>query len=307
MDMTENRGGERIGKKIRLTKQDTVYYVIVDIIVTFFMLLVLIPLINIVASSFSSTNAVSQGKVFLWPVDFSLEGYNAVFTYKKVWPAYANTIFYTVAGTAFNLFMTVLAAYPLSRKSLPFKGFFTFLFTFTMLFSGGMVPTYLQMKNLGLLNNRLVMILPGAIGVTNMIICRTFFNNIPYELYEAAEIDGCDDFVYLIRMVLPLSTAVLAVLTLYYAVGHWNAYMSAFLYLNDQKKMPLQVVLREILIMNSVELENIVDDETMMAKVGLAELLKYSLIIVSSAPVLIMYPFVKKFFAKGVMLGSLKG
>lgn len=292
---------------IKVTGRDKMFYVIVYTIVTFFMLIVLIPLINVVASSFSAPNAVLAGKVYLWPVDFSLEGYSAVFTYKGIWMAYANTFLYTIAGTAVNILMTVLAAYPLSRRHLFCKGFFTFLFTFTMLFSGGMIPIYIQMKNLGILNTRWVMILPGAINVSNMIICRTFFVNIPHDLYEAAQIDGCDDFKYLIKMVLPLSSSVLAVLTLYYAVAHWNAYHDAFLYLRDRNLLPLQVLLREILILNTMDMENLIDDETMLAKQGMAELLKYSLIIVSCVPVLILYPFIKKFFAKGVMLGSLKG
>ncbi len=292
---------------IRVTGRDRVFYAIVYITVTVFMLLVLIPLLNVLASSFSAPNAVAAGKVFIWPVDLSLEGYDAVIHYRGIWTAYANTIYYTLLGTAINLIMTVVAAYPLSRRNLPGKAFFTFLFTFTMLFSGGMIPMYIQMKNLHLLNNRWAMMLPGAISVTNMIICRTFFVNIPYELYEAAEIDGCDDFRYLFKMVLPLSTSVLAVLTLYYAVGHWNAYQDAFIYLTDTNKMPLQVKLREILVMNSVNMESIADDETLAAKLGMADLLKFSLIIVSTVPVLILYPFIKRFFAKGVMLGSLKG
>ena len=292
---------------VHLTRADQIYYIIVNCIVSVFMLVVLLPLINIVASSFSSPSAVSNGKVLLWPVDFSFEGYIAVFEYKGIDTAYLNTFFYTIFGTVFNLFMTMIAAYPMARRGLPLKGPIVFLFSFTMLFSGGMIPTYIQMVNLHLINNRLAMILPGAIGITNMIIARTFIQGIPHELYEAASIDGCDDFRYFGLVVIPLSVTLLSVLTLYYAVGHWNSYMDAFLYLSDRDKMPLQVILREILIQNTVDAEAIVDDETLSARQGMADLLKYALIIVSSLPVLVLYPLVKKYFLKGVMLGSLKG
>lgn len=289
------------------TASDKVFYIINRILLAFFMLLVLIPLLNIVACSFSSGKDVVAGRVFIWPVNFSLEGYTAVFNHKRIWTAYGNTILYTVVGTLINLVMTVLAAYPLSRRGVPGNKFVTFLFTFTMIFSGGMVPTYLQVKDLRMLNTIWAMVLPGAISVTNMIICRTFFANIPYDLHEAAEIDGCNDFTYLRVIVLPLSSSVLAVLTLYYSVGHWNTYQDAFLYLTGMEKMPLQILLRDILVSNQMLADMLVDDSEMVLQLQLAELLKYSIIIVASVPVLVLYPFVKRFFAKGVMLGSLKG
>ena len=194
----------RAGKHgVRATREDRLFYLIVNLIVGAFMLVVLVPLINIVASSFSSPSAVSNGKVLLWPVEFSLAGYETVFENKLIGTAYLNTFFYTVAGTLINISMTMFAAYPLARRNVPFKGVFMFLFTFTMLFSGGTIPNYMLMIDLGLINSRWAMLLPGAISVYNMIIARTFIQSIPEELYEAASIDGCSDFRYFFTMVIP--------------------------------------------------------------------------------------------------------
>ncbi len=297
----------RSASGIDVAQGDRAFYAIVNAIVGVFMLVVLIPLINIVASSFSSPGAVSSGKVLFWPVDFSLDGYKTVFQNKMIGTAYFNTFFYTIVGTMINLAMTMMAAYALARKNLPYKGFFMFLFTFTMLFSGGTIPNYMLIVNLKLYDTRWAMLLPGAISVYNMIIARTFIQNIPNELYEAASIDGCSDARYFFTMVIPLSVTLLSVLTLYYAVAHWNSYFDAFLYLTNRKLYPLQIVLREILIANSINANEVVDDLTMSAKQGMADLLKFSLIIVSSLPVLVLYPFVKKYFLKGVMIGALKG
>ncbi len=299
----KNRGASGIDT----ARGDRTFYAIVNAIVGVFMLIVLIPLVNIVASSFSSPGAVSAGKVLFWPVEFSLDGYKTVFENKMIGTAYFNTFFYTIVGTMINLAMTMMAAYALARKNLPYKGFFMFLFTFTMLFSGGTIPNYMLIVNLKLYDTRWAMLLPGAISVYNMIIARTFIQNIPNELYEAASIDGCSDARYFFTMVIPLSVTLLSVLTLYYAVAHWNSYFDAFLYLTNRKLYPLQIVLREILIANSINANEVVDDLTMSAKQGMADLLKFSLIIVSSLPVLVLYPFVKKYFLKGVMIGALKG
>ena len=299
----KNRGASGIDT----ARGDRTFYAIVNAIVGVFMLIVLIPLVNIVASSFSSPGAVSSGKVLFWPVEFSLDGYKTVFQNKMIGTAYFSTFFYTIVGTMINLAMTMMAAYALARKNLPYKGFFMFLFTFTMLFSGGTIPNYMLIVNLKLYDTRWAMLLPGAISVYNMIIARTFIQNIPNELYEAASIDGCSDARYFFTMVIPLSVTLLSVLTLYYAVAHWNSYFDAFLYLTNRKLYPLQIVLREILIANSINANEVVDDLTMSAKQGMADLLKFSLIIVSSLPVLVLYPFVKKYFLKGVMIGALKG
>jgi len=291
----------------RTAKGDRSFYICNRILLMVLTLMVLIPLINIVASSFSDPLEVARGHVFLWPSGFSLEGYKAVFNYHGIWLSYLNTIFYTVAGTAINLIMTMFAAYAISRKGVPFRGLITGLFTFTMLFSGGMIPSYILMKDLHILNTRWAMLLPGAISVYNMIIARTFIQNIPTDLWEAAEIDGCSEARFFVNMVIPLSVTLLTVLGLYYAVAHWNSYMDAFLYLSDPDMMPLQIKLRSVLIANSIDQEFMGDESDYEARQSLAELLKYALIIVSSLPVLVLYPWVKKYFMKGVMLGSLKG
>lgn len=293
--------------KIRIRTGEKVYYLVVNIILAIFFIIVLAPLINIVASSFSSSDAVSSGKVLLWPVNFTVEGYNAVFTYKGIWQSYANTILYTVLGTVISLAMTLAAAYPLARKNLPLKKPVVFLFMFTMLFSGGMIPGYLLIRDLHMIDTIWAMVIPGAISVYNLIIARTFIQNIPADIEEAAKIDGCSDFRYFFQMVLPLSKTVIAVLALYYAVAYWNDYFTAWLYLSDPAKMPLQITLRTILVMNSVNPAETMMEDDMMANKALQDLLKYALIIVSSVPILVVYPFAKKFFLKGVMVGAVKG
>lgn len=295
-------------KENRTSRGDRMFYLLVNIIVAILGLIVLYPLVYILSSSFSSPSAVAAGKVVLFPVDFSLRGYKAVFDYDLVYTGYRNTIFYTVVGTMINISLTMIAAYPLARRNLPGKGFFTFLFTFTMMFSGGMIPNYILMKELKIINTAWCMLLPGAVSAYNLIVTRTFIqNSIPEELLEAAQIDGCTDAQFFFRFVLPLSKAVMAVITLYYAVHHWNAYFNAFLYLNKRDLYPLQIFLREILIMNSVNTEMVVDTQMQEAMQGMADLLKYSLIVVSTAPILCIYPFLQRYFIKGVMIGSLKG
>lgn len=295
-------------RKMKRSKDDMVFDVAVNIILTLILIVVMYPLVYIISASFSSPEAVVSGRVVLFPVDVSLEGYRAVFRNKDVWMGYKNTIIYTVFGTFINLAVTLMAAYPLSRPDFKNKSFWSLFFTFTMLFSGGMIPSYILMRDLHLINSRMVMILPGALSVYNMIVARTFIqNSIPMELLEAAQLDGCSDAKYFFKIILPLSKAVIAVLVLFYAVGHWNAYFNAFLYLNDRELFPLQIVLREILIANSIDVNSVVDPTLLEAKQGLADLLKYSLIIVASVPILCLYPFAQKYFVKGVMIGSVKG
>lgn len=296
------------GSKIKRSGSDKIFDGIVLVLLTLLLIMVLYPLIYIVSASFSSASAVSTGKVILLPVDFSLEGYKAVFENKDIWLGYKNTIIYTVCGTFINVSVTLMAAYPLSRKDLKGKGFFTFFFTFTMLFGGGMIPNYILIRDLHLMNTRWAILLPGALSVYNMIVARTFIQgNIPNELLEASQLDGCSDTKYFFKIILPLSKAVIAVLVLFYGVGHWNAYFNAFLYLNDKALYPLQTFLREILVNNTIDMNSFADPSLMEAKQGLADLLKYSLIIVASAPVLCVYPFAQKYFVKGVMIGSVKG
>jgi multiple sugar transport system permease protein/putative aldouronate transport system permease protein len=296
------------GIKVSHSKGDWVFYACNDILLSFALLVVLYPMIYIISSSFSSGSAVSTGRVVLWPVDFSLEGYKTAFAYPTIISGFQNTFFYMISGTMINLVMTVLAAYPLSRTKMKGRGIIMFLFTFTMIFSGGLIPDYMLMQRLHLVNTRWAMLLPGAVGVFNLIICRTFFqNSIPEELYESASMDGCNHLRFLASVVLPLSKPILAVLTLYYAVGHWNAYFNAFIYLSDRSKFPLQIILREILVMNQVDPSAVFDPELEASKYGLADLLKYSLIVVSTLPFMVAYPFVAKHFVKGALSGAVKG
>jgi putative aldouronate transport system permease protein len=268
---------------------------------------ILLPLIFIVSASFSSSEAVIAGRVSLWPVDFSLQGYTTIFEHKKVWDGFGNSLFYTVFGTIFNVFMTIIAAYPLSRQDLVGRRVITIAFIFTMLFSGGLIPTYMLVRDLGLLNTRAAMILPTGIGIFNLLITITFFRTtIPPELIEASRIDGANDFRTFLSIILPLSRPIIAVLVLFYAVNHWNSYFSALIYLKDQELFPLQLVLREILIENSIDASMLIDIEDLIAREGLRELLKYSLIVVASVPILIIYPFVQRHFIKGMMIGSVK-
>ena len=295
-------------KKIRDPLEDRILYIVVTIVLILFTLIVLYPLIYVVSSSFSAGWAVSTGRVVLLPVDPTLEGYKTVFAHRYIGSAYRNTIFYTVVGTVINIIVTVTCAYPLSRRDFPCRGFFMKLFLFTMFFSGGLIPTYILMSKIKFVNTVWAMLIPGALSVYNMILVRTFLqNSIPLELLEASQIDGCSDVHYFFRIMLPLSKPVIAVVTLYYAVGHWNSYFSAMIYLNDQQLYPLQLILRQILVANQISLEDLVDVEEMIAKQGLSDILKYALIVVSTAPILCVYPFIQRYFIKGVMIGSVKG
>lgn len=290
------------------SREDKILYGAVTAVLVLFLIIVLYPLIFVLSSSFSSGTAVSTGRVVLWPVDFSLEGYKTVFAHKLIGSAYRNTIFYTVVGTLLNVTITVMCAYPLARSDFPLRKFFTLYFMFTMFFSGGMIPTYMVVAKLKLTNTVWAMLLPGAISVYNMVLVRTFIkNSIPYELLEASRIDGCSDARYFLSILLPLSKPVIAVITLYYAVGHWNAYFNAMIYLSDQKLYPLQIILRQILVANQINLNDMVDVEAMAAKQGLADILKFALIVVSTVPILCVYPFIQRFFIKGVMIGAVKG
>ena len=298
---------KRLSKQ-RLPLEDKIYYAVVYTILELLGLSVLYPLVYIVSASFSSPNAVSTGKVVLFPVELSIKGYSTVFANKRVWIGYKNTLIYTAFGTLINVFMTLICAYPMARKGLPHKGFFSFMFMLTMIFSGGMIPTYLLVRDLKMLDTRWSLVIPGAMAVYQMIITRTYIQStIPDELLESSQIDGCSDFRFFWKFIIPLSKAVIAVIAMQYAVGHWNSYFNAFIYLTDSKKYPLQIFLREILIMNQINSADIVDPEMAVAMQGMADLLKYSLIVVATAPILLVYPFVQRYFTEGVMIGSLKG
>lgn len=292
---------------IRDTLGDRLFYAGCYLITALFMLAVLYPLVYILSASFSSAEAITSGRMWLYPVDFSLVGYKYILKYDAIWLGYRNTLFYTFAGTLINVVMTMTCAYGLSRRGMRGRRFFTMLFTFTMIFSGGMIPNYLLMKNLKILNTVWCMLLPGAISAYNLIVAKTFIeNSIPGDLLEAARIDGCSDVRFFFSIVLPLSKAILAVLLLMYAAAHWNAYFNAFLYLTDKKLYPLQIFLRQILVQSNMSAD-MLDPEAMAQMQTLQQILKYAVIVVSTAPMLCLYPFVQKYFRQGVMIGSIKG
>ena len=287
---------------------DKVFYITVTVILSFFFLIVLYPCIYVISASFSSGTAVQSGKVVLFPVDFSLEGYKTVFNTSTVWTGFRNSLFYTLVGTSINIAMTLTAAYCLSRHDLPGRNFIMLVFTFTMFFNGGMITSYMLVQKLGLLNTVWSLLLPGAIGVYNLIIAKTFIqNSIPGELLEAAKIDGCSDIMYFFKVVIPLSKAIIAVLVLFYGVGHWNAYFNAMIYLHDKALYPLTLFLREILMADQIDPSTVTDPELQAQLAQAAGVIKYALIVVSMVPVLVIYPFIQKYFVKGVMIGSVKG
>jgi len=293
---------------IHETGFDLAFTIINTIFLILFLIIVLYPLLYVVSASFSDPNAVAAGKVWLWPVKFTTKAYVRIFEYKSVWSGYANSLFYATVGTLVNVTVTILAAYPLSRKDLFGKNVIMFLFVFSMMFSGGLIPYYMVVNSVGLYNTRWAIIIPSALSVWNMIITITFFrSSLPQELLEAAQLDGCSDIQYLLQIVIPLSAPIIAVLCLFYAVGHWNEYFSALIFLANKDLFPLQLILRDILVANTIDPGLLEDAKTMAAKAGLRDLLKFALIVVSSVPVLMIYPFVQKYFVKGLMIGAIKG
>ncbi len=292
---------------IKETPGDRIFRALCYFIMTLLLLLVLCPLIFVCSASVSDPSMVASGKVLLLPKGFTLDGYRRVFQDKSILTGYANTIFYTTVGTLINLAVTVPAGYALARSTLPGKKFFMTYFMIPMYFGGGLIPTFLVVNALHLYNTRAVMVLLYAFSMYNCIICRTFFGGLPKEVEEAAIIDGCTSFQVFWQIVLPLSKALMGVMVLYFAVAHWNTYFAALIYLRDTDKHPLQLVLRKILILETASDDMIGMEEAALAKLQLKELVKYAVIIVSSLPVLILYPFLQKYFDQGVMIGSVKG
>jgi putative aldouronate transport system permease protein len=293
---------------IRESIGDRAFSLAANLLLALALAVVLFPMIYIVSASFSDPRAVVSGRVWLYPVNPSLIAYQTVFHNRQILSGYANSLAYTVAGTMVSLVLTVLGAFPLSRKEFYGRKLFMGIFLFTMLFSGGLIPSYLVVKGLGLIDSRLAIILPNAMGIWNVLITRTYFQStIPDEMYEAAELDGCGDLRFLGAILVPLSGPIIAVMTLYYAVGLWNSYFDALIYLKSSALYPLQIVLRNILIMNQMDASMVSDVSDLARRQGLSEGLKYALIVVASAPLLVVYPFVQKYFIKGVMIGSLKG
>mgnify|MGYP002594938060 FL=1 len=289
----------------QMSTGDRVFTIVNYSLLMLVLIIELYPLVYVVAASFSDPQAVVSGKVFLFPVNPTLKGYAAVFKNKKILTGFSNSIFYLIVGTVLNLVMTMLCAYPLSRKEFRARGFLSMFFVFTMYFSGGMVPAYILVNKLGMINTRWSMIIPMAMSTYNMIICRTYIvNSIPDELYEASQMDGCTPFRYMLSVVVPLSKPILAVLTLYYGVVRWNDYFNAMLYLYKDNLQPLTIVMKEILIMSQVDMTQVTDASKLQ---GMSELLKYSTIVVASLPVMLLYPLIQKHLVKGVMIGAVKG
>ncbi len=298
----------RTSYHIRESRVDAIFMVINNMFLFLIFLAVLYPLIYVFSASFSDPNAVAAGKVWLWPVKFTTKAYVRIFEFGRIWSGYANSLFYATVGTFVNVTMTIMAAYPLSRKDMFGKNAVLFLFVFSMMFSGGLIPFYITVQQLGLYDTRWALIIPQALSVWNMIIAITFFrSSLPQELLEAAQLDGCSDIQYLFQIVLPLSKPIIAVLCLFYAVGHWNQFFTALIFLANKDLFPLQLILRDILVANTIDPNLLEDAKTMAAKAGLRDLLKFALIVVASVPVLMIYPFVQKYFVKGLMIGAIKG
>lgn len=302
---------ERIRRKKKMSRFDLAVTIIMAVI----LIVAVYPLYFTVVASFSSPQEVASGNVIWKPVGFTLDSYKQVFAYKQIWIGYANTIFYTLFGTLFNLFLTIPAAYALSKKGLPGKNLIMTFFLITMYFGGGMVPSYLLVKKLGLIDTRLALVLVSGISIYNLIVSRVYFTtSIPDSVYEAARIDGAGEIKAFLKIALPLAKPIIAVMLLFYGVAHWNNYFDALLYVSKSSLEPLQSVLRKVLILN----ESALDEQALQSSMGAGELLdrakqayaaytmKFSMVFIASAPLLIAFPFVQKYFIKGVMIGAVK-
>lgn len=298
---------------IKDTRADKIFLIFVYVFLAISLLIVLYPLIYIISASISNPHLVNSGEMWLLPKGITFEGYRTLLGNSSIWRGYLNTIYYTVLGTSINLLVTLPCAYALSREDFYGRRAFTNFMLVTMFLSGGLIPSYLLIRSLGMLNTVWALVIPGAVSVYNVVVTRTFFQStIPWEMEEAAIVDGCSDFRLFMQIVLPLSTPIIAVMALFYGVGHWNSFFSALIYLSDRSMYPLQMILREILIlqdMSSNTVNNVTSEMANMlySKQQLAQVIKYGVMIVSSLPVIIVYPFLQKYFVKGMMVGSIKG
>ncbi|GGF91754.1 carbohydrate ABC transporter permease [Paenibacillus aceti] len=298
---------------IKETKRDKLFLLCNYFFVILAFVIVLYPLIYMISASISNPKYVASGEMWLWPKGITFDGYRRVFENSSIWIGYGNTILYTAVGTTINLLVTLPAAYALSRKDFVGRNFFMGMFMVTMFFGGGLVPSYLLIKQLGMVNTMWALVIPSAASIWNIIVSRTFFqSSIPKELPEAAQVDGCTNMRLFIKVILPLSMPIIAVMALFYGVGHWNSYFSAMIYLNDAAKYPLQLVLRQILVLQEMSAQGggAIDVSTaaaMNSKAEIAALVKYAVIIVATLPVIAVYPFLQRYFVQGVMIGSVKG
>ncbi|MDR1640470.1 MAG: carbohydrate ABC transporter permease [Clostridiales bacterium] len=293
--------------KMRQSKGDMIFNIVNIIVMALLCLVIIYPLYYVLLASFTDPDIVSTGKPLFWIEKLYVKGYETTLAYTPLWTSYKNTIIYTVVGTIVSLIATVPAAYALSRKDMAGRRGIMFAFTFTMFFGGGIIPLYLTIRSLGIYNTIWAMVLPVGVSVYNLIVCRSFFESgLPEELLEAAKIDGCDDFGFFFKIAIPLSTTIIAVMCLFYATAMWNQFFNAIMYLQDDNKMPLQVVLRNLVLMNQSSLMGTSGD-AMIARQKLAQQLKYCVVALSAAPLLMAYPFLQKYFTKGVTLGAVKG
>ncbi|MGG1634972.1 carbohydrate ABC transporter permease [Paenibacillus sp. NRS-1760] len=298
---------------VKESGRDKVFLICNYIYVFLAFIVVAYPVIYMISASISDPKLVGSGEMWLWPKGITFEGYQRVFQNSSIWSGYGNTILYTVVGTSINLFVTLPAAYALSRKDFMGRNFFMGMFLVTMFFGGGLVPSYLLIKELGMVNTIWAIVIPSAASIWNIIVARTFFqSSIPKELQEAAQIDGCTNLRLFVKIILPLSMPIIAVMALFYGVGNWNSYFSALIYLNDAAKYPLQLVLRQILVLQEMSAQGggAMDASTASAlnsKAEIAALVKYAVIIVATAPIIAVYPFLQRYFVQGVMIGSVKG
>lgn len=294
-------------KKMKMSKGDRIFTIINAVIMILVCIVVLYPLYYVLLASVTDPVVVNSGKLLLYPEAWYTEGYVTTLEYGPLWTAYKNTIVYTVVGTVVSLICTIPAGYALSRMDLVGRKPIMFLFTFTMFFSGGMIPLYLTIQQLNIYNTIWAMVLPVAVSAYNLIVCRSFFDtSVPIELLEAAKIDGCSDFGFFFKIAIPLSKTIIAVMTLFYATAMWNQFFNALMYLQDYDKMPLQVVLRDLVLMNQANQMGSSGAE-MVTRQKLAEQLKYCIVVVAAFPLLCIYPFLQKYFAKGVTIGAVKG
>lgn len=301
--MKKNKSG------IRRSRSDVIFDVINHVIMLLLLIIIIYPLYFIVLASVTDPDIVNAGKLVFIPQGFYTDGYEQAFAYEALWQGYANTILYVIVCTVISTVVTVTAGYVLSRKDLFGRNFIMKLFTFTMFFGGGLIPSFLLIKNLNMYDTIWALALPSAVSVYNMIVCRSFFEqNIPSELLEAAQLDGCNDFQFYFRIVLPLSTTIIAVMALFFGTGRWNGYFDSMIYFRTPSKMPLQIVLRNLLLLDSSGTTSLyTDPEALAAAQRRAEQMKYCVIVLSAAPMLMIYPFLQRFFVKGVMIGSVKG
>lgn len=305
-DVMRNVGKKR-NERVKQPIEDRMFNFVAIGIVSLLTIIVLLPLLNVISASFSSGAAVNAGKVLLWPVDFTLDNYKKVLSFKSIWIGYRNTIFYTVVGTTISVILSLFCAYPLTKRNFSGRRFFNKIFLFTMIFSGGMIPTYMVVRDLKLINTIWAMLLPSAVSFYNVVIIRNYIETtIPFELEESAALEGCDPIRYFFYFVLPLSKPIIVVIAMYYAVAKWNSFFDGFLYLNNKDLYPLQVFLREILVLGSFSSSDL-DPEAAAALQSLAATLKNVIIVLSTLPLMCIYPFIQKYFVKGVMIGSVKG